>query len=71
VQAPVAQNQVASPQPVATSQQVVTQQPVTQPVTAPVKPSVTSGKPVVHTASRHETDEAKARRIAARYGIHW
>jgi hypothetical protein len=72
VQTP-AQNQVAPAQPVAT----VPQQPVSQPVTqasqpaAPVTPQVTSAKPVVHTASHHDTDEAKARRIAARYGIHW
>ena len=74
VQTP-AQNQVVATQPVATvSQQPVSQQPVTpvsQPVAAPVTPSVTSAKPVVHTTSHHDTDEAKARRIAARYGVHW
>ena len=72
VQTP-AQNQAPSTQPVAT----VSQQPVSQPVTqvsqpaAPVTPQATSAKPVVHTTSRRETDEAKARRIAARYGVHW
>ncbi len=69
VQTP-AQNQVVATQPAATvSQQPVT--PVSQPVAAPVTPSVTSAKPVVHTTSHHDTNEAKARRIAARYGVHW
>jgi hypothetical protein len=75
VQTPVAQSQAVATQPVAmVSQPPVSQQQVnqvSQPVTAPVTPSVTSAKPVVHTTSHHETDEAKARRIAARYGIHW
>jgi hypothetical protein len=68
VQTPVVQNQVAT-QPVA----AVTQTQVTQPqVTQPPAPSNTmASKPVVHASPRHETDEAKARRIAARYGVHW
>ena len=78
VQSPT-QIQAAPTQPAATvSQQPVSQpvsqQPVTQasqPAAAPVTPAVTSAKPVVHTTSHHETDEAKARRIAARYGVHW
>jgi hypothetical protein len=74
VQTP-AQSQTVATQPVATvSQQPVSQQQVnqvSQPVAAPVTPAVTSAKPVVHTTSHHETDEAKARRIAARYGVHW
>ena len=69
-----AQNQAPSTQPVATVSQQPVSQPVTQvsqPAAAPVTPAVTSAKPVAHTTSHHETDEAKARRIAARYGVHW
>jgi hypothetical protein len=33
------------------------------------KPDTT--KPVKKTAKHHESDEAKARRIAARYGVYW
>ena len=72
VQAPVVQNQVA--QPVApVSQPQVVQQPVAQAqvASAPATSYTTASKPVIHTSARHETDEAKARRIAARYGIHW
>ena len=67
VQAPVAQTQTVATQPAITA----SPQPVTQAATAPVTPTATAAKPVVHAASHHETDEQKARRIAARYGIHW
>ena len=47
-----------------------------KPVETPKPVVANGGKP--HAASRrhvqargHESDEAKARRIAARYGIHW
>jgi hypothetical protein len=56
VQAPVAQTQTVATQPTAT---------------APVTPTAATSKPVVHATSHHETDEQKARRIAARYRIHW
>ncbi len=56
VQAPVAQTQTVATQPAAT---------------APATPTTAIAKPVVHVASHHETDEQEARRIAARYGIHW
>jgi hypothetical protein len=36
---------------------------------APAKPA--AAKPAKHSAGRHESDEAKARRIAARYGVYW
>jgi hypothetical protein len=36
---------------------------------APAKPAV--AKPAKRSAGRHESDEAKARRIAARYGVFW
>jgi ribonuclease E len=57
----------APPQPIATA----VQQPATQPAAAPAPSSVSVRKPVVHVDSRRDADEAKARRIAARYGIHW
>jgi hypothetical protein len=36
---------------------------------APVKPAVKPAKRA--SAGRHESDETKARRIAARYGVYW
>jgi hypothetical protein len=36
---------------------------------APAKPA--TAKPAKRSAGRHEGDEAKARRIAARYGVYW
>jgi hypothetical protein len=30
-----------------------------------------TAKPAKRTQARHESDEAKARRIAARYGVYW
>ncbi len=36
---------------------------------APAKPA--AAKPVKRTSGRRESDEAKARRIAARYGVYW
>lgn len=49
------------------------------PVASPQAPSQTTPVPVVPTAAkpskkrlaRHETDEHKARRIAAKYGVYW
>jgi hypothetical protein len=35
----------------------------------PEKPA--AAKPAKRTQARHESDEAKARRIAARYGVYW
>ena len=35
------------------------------------QPEVTKPRAVKTQARRHESDEAKARRIAARYGIYW
>jgi hypothetical protein len=67
VQTPVAQTQTVATPPAATAPQA----PVTQLTTAPVTPTARVAKPVVHASSHHETDEQKARRIAARYGIHW
>jgi hypothetical protein len=67
VQAPVAQTQTVATQPVATAPQ----QSVTPAAAAPTTPAAAIAKPVVHASNHHETDEQKARRIAARYGIHW
>ena len=39
------------------------------PPAAPAKPA--TAKPAKRSAGRHEGDEAKARRIAARYGVYW
>ena len=39
------------------------------PAAAPAKPA--AAKPAKRSAGRHESDEAKARRIAARYGVYW
>jgi len=61
------QAQAAPTQPVATA----TRQPGNQTVTAPVASSVSVQKPTVHVTGHRDADEAKARRIAARYGIHW
>ena len=36
---------------------------------APAKPA--PAKSTKHASGRHESDEAKARRIAARYGVYW
>ncbi len=36
---------------------------------APAKPA--AAKPAKRSAGHHESDEAKARRIAARYGVYW
>lgn len=36
---------------------------------APAKPA--TAKPAKRSAGRYESDEAKARRIAARYGVYW
>lgn len=57
------QAQTTPPQPVATA--------VQQPAATPATSSVSVSKPVVHTTSHRDADEAKARRIAARYGIRW
>jgi len=67
VQAPVAQTQTVATQPVATAPQ----QSVTPAAAAPTTPAAAIAKPVVHASNHHETDEQKARRIAAHYGIHW
>jgi hypothetical protein len=49
---------------------VTTDAPKPQADAGPAKPAV--AKPARHTsARRHESDEAKARRIAARYGVYW
>jgi hypothetical protein len=78
VQTPVVQNQVAPQATAPVSQPQVAQPQVAQPqvaqpqvAQAPATSHTTASKRVVHTSTRHETDEAKARRIAARYGIHW
>ncbi len=63
--------QAQTVQPAVTQTQAVATQPATQSATAPATSAVTVSKPVVHATSHHETDEQKARRIAARYGIHW
>jgi len=71
------------PQPVAAPANVVTASPQvnqtvsqpqavqTQPAAAPATSSATVRKPAVHISTHRDADEAKARRIAARYGIHW
>jgi hypothetical protein len=38
---------------------------------ADAEPAKPVTKPAKHSAGRHESDEAKARRIAARYGVYW
>jgi hypothetical protein len=67
IQTQPVQAQPTQPQPVAAA----VQQPATQPAAAPATSSVSVSKPVVHATTHRDADEAKARRIAARYGIHW
>ncbi len=62
--------QAPAPAPVETATAATTTQPATTTTTTaetqPAKPAKTATK-----TTRHESDEQKARRIAARYGVHW
>jgi outer membrane biosynthesis protein TonB len=77
VQAPAVQPQAIQTQPVQAQPTqphpvaAAVQQPATQSAAAPATSSVSVSKPVVHATTHRDADEAKARRIAARYGIHW
>jgi hypothetical protein len=57
----------AAPLPAAPA--ATTDAPKPQADAAPAKPA--AAKPAKRSAGRHESDEAKARRIAARYGVSW
>ena len=58
----------AAPLPPAASA-ATTDAPKPQADAAPAKPA--AAKPAKRASGRHEGDEAKARRIAARYGVYW
>jgi len=67
VQAPAAAP-VQAPAPVAA--QTAAPAPTTTATATEAKPATTETKKPVKKA-RHESDESKARRIAARYGVYW
>jgi hypothetical protein len=65
--APIASEPKAEPAPAPTV--ASPQAPVSETTQAPVVP--TAAKPGKKRLAKHETDEHKARRIAAKYGVYW
>jgi hypothetical protein len=70
---PAATDTAAAPAPAAApataAPAATTDAPKPQADAEPAKPA--AAKPAKRSAGRHEGDEAKARRIAARYGVYW
>jgi hypothetical protein len=58
----------ATPAPAPAAPAATTDAPKPQADAAPAKPAT---KPAKHISGRHQSDEAKARSIAARYGVYW